>query len=193
MCYMTNTQIHVKASDRLTIFAKIIITVTSSEFENLYHRHYASLYIYAGDFIDSPEVCRDIVADVFVWIWNNRINLTLETEAAYLRRSVRNACMTWMRRQECHSRYVDYFKLCNEIDSTLEDSVDNVDELWAEVSDAISRLPERTRFILKECAINEKSYKEVAEMLGITPSGVKQHIIKAYSFLREYFKNRELP
>lgn len=165
--------------------------MTAAEFENLYHRHYASLYLYAGDFIDSEEVCRDIVADVFVWIWNNRINLTLETEEAYLRRSVRNACLTWMRRQESHERYIDYFKLCHDLESGDDDSIDNVDEIWAEVNDAINRLPERTRMVLKECALNERTYKEVADMLGITPSGVKQHIVKAYSFLREYFKTRK--
>lgn len=165
--------------------------MTPAEFESLYHRHYSSLYLYAGDFIDSPEVCRDIVADVFVWIWNNRINLTLETEEAYLRRSVRNACMTRLRRDECHERYIDYMKLSHEIDAGIENSTDDVDEIWAEVSDAIDKLPERTRTVLKECALNEHTYKEVADMLGITPSGVKQHIVKAYSFLREYFKNRK--
>lgn len=165
--------------------------VTPAEFESLYHRHYASLYLYAGDFIDSPEVCRDIVADVFVWLWNNRVNLTLETEEGYLRRSVRNACLTWLRRQDCHERYIDYLRLSREMDQGLEESTDSVDEIWAEVSDAINRLPERTRMALRECALNERSYKEVAEMMGITTSGVKQHIMKAYSFLREYFKNRK--
>lgn len=114
--------------------------MTSAEFESLYHRHYASLYLYAGDFIDSPEVCRDIVADVFVWIWNNRVNLTLETEEGYLKRSVRNACLTWIRRQDCHERYIDYLRLSQEIDQGIEKSTDSVDEIWAEVSDAISRL-----------------------------------------------------
>lgn len=157
--------------------------LSASEFEEIFRRYYPRLYLYASDFIADSEVCRDIVADVFEHLWNSRRSLGADEAEGYLRACVRNACISHIRKMNSHARYSEYVQLSSEEFSTA----DSVDEREADLLKAMSLLPERTRGILELCTLGRHTYKEVAEMLGITPSGVKQHIVKAYAFLRDYF------
>lgn len=155
------------------------------EFENIYRRLYPRLFLYAHDFIGDEEACRDIVADVFMKFWDVRDSVRTDTVEAYLRTSVRNACMMYFRKSDRFEEYAMYMRLSAE----EMESIDAVDESVDELLKAIDRLPQRTRHILEQCYLHDKSYREVGDMLGITADGVKKHIVKAYAFIREYFKN----
>lgn len=156
-----------------------------TEFENIYRTFYRKMYIYAHDFVADREVCNDIVADVFMTLWDMRDKIDPSTVEAYLRTCIRNACFHYFRQQRNNETYSEYFKL------TVEeiDSLDTLDERVDDLMNAIDGLPERTRYILEQCYLHDKSYKEVAAQEGITDSGVKKHIVKAYSSIREYFRS----
>ena len=49
----------------------------------------------------------------------------------------------------------------------------------------LERMTDPTRSIVKQCYYDGKKYREVAEERGITPDGVKKHIVKALRMLRE--------
>ena len=42
--------------------------LTTDLFNSLYRKHYEQLFYYAYGFTDDVEVCRDILADVFVYV-----------------------------------------------------------------------------------------------------------------------------
>ena len=65
--------------------------------------------------------------------------------------------------------------------------IDQADERLAQLSRAMEKLPDKTRFVLQQCYLEEHTYREVAEMLDITTDGVKKHVVKAFSVLREFF------
>lgn len=158
--------------------------MTAAEFENIYRTFYRRMYVYAHDFVVDREACNDIVADVFMALWDMRDRIDRSTVEAYLRTSVRNACFHYFRRQRNNEAFSEYFKL------TVEevDSLDSIDERVDDLMNAIDSLPDRTRYILEQCYLHDKTYKEVAAQEGITDSGVKKHIVKAYSSIREYFR-----
>lgn len=49
----------------------------------------------------------------------------------------------------------------------------------------LERMTDPTRSIVKQCYYDGKKYREVARERGITPDGVKKHIVKALRMLRE--------
>lgn len=55
------------------------------------------------------------------------------------------------------------------------------------ISELIHDMPQRTQFVLKQCYYEEKTYKEVAQMLDISTNGVKMHIMKGLETIRKYF------
>lgn len=157
-----------------------------SDFENIYRSKYRSLYLYAGDFIAEREVCRDIISDVFAQLWARRHEIDPETVDAYLRSAVRNACISYLRRQNRRRELSPEFL---NLTDTQQAQLDSMDTRLEDLQKAISLLPERTRFALEQCALNKKSYQETAQMMNISPDGVRFHIKKAYAFIRQYFKD----
>lgn len=158
--------------------------MTLTEFEHIYKTLYRPLYLYAGDFIADADACRDILSDVFVNLWNNRESIVLSNIEAYLRVAVRNACVSHIRRYEAHEKYAKFAMLTQDEAETL----DTIDERYPLLEAAIKTLPEKTRFVLEQCSLYGLTYKQTAALMGITPDGVKKHIVKAYAILREYFK-----
>lgn len=160
--------------------------MTISEFVSIYRRLYRRLFLYAHDFITDENVCADIVADVFLTLWDKRDSIRTDTVDAYLISCVRNQCLMIFREQRSNDRYQDFLRLTDVEFESIDSAEDRV-ELLLEVIDT---LPERTQYILKQCYLHDKTYRDVAESLGITPDGVKKHITKAYAAIREFFKNR---
>lgn len=161
--------------------------MTLREFEDIYRNLYPRLFLYARDFIDDREICRDILGDVFMKFWHSRESIRHETVESYLRVCVRNACLLWMRQQNNLGRYAEFFRLT---ESDYE-AIDDFEENMATLNRAIDSLPERTRMILEQCYLHKKRYREVADMLGITTDGVKKHIVKAYSMIRSFFREND--
>lgn len=59
------------------------------------------------------------------------------------------------------------------------------DERLQDIMKVIDTLKPKTRLVLQECYINHKTYKDVAEELEISTSGVKKHIVAALKTIRE--------
>lgn len=143
------------------------------------------MFLYAHDFVADFDVCSDIVADVFLTLWDMRDRISVDTVEAYLRTCVRNGCFLYFRRQRNFDSYSEFFKL------TVDDfdSLDDIDTRVEDLLSAISTLSDRTRHVLEQCYLYDRKYREVAEEMGISESGVRKHIVKAYAAIREYFRN----
>lgn len=158
---------------------------SASDFENVYKEYYVRLYRYAFGFLNEVDVSKDIVAEVFSKYWKERSRIRQDSISGFLFVSVRNACMSHIRKQYSKERYVEYCKVA--FSEENREYLDLMEERIDEMNRVIEQMPERTQLVIKECYLNEHSYKEVADMLGITTNGVKKHVMKAFSLLREHF------
>lgn len=155
-----------------------------AEFEIIFRKYYKTMFLYAHDFIADTQVCYDIVSDTFLKLWENRDTIKADTVQAYLRTCVRNSCFLYFREQKQFDKYKELSLLTQEEIEALDDA-DNMTESLIGV---IETLPEKTRYVLKQCYLHDKSYKEVAGDLNISPDGVKKHIVKAYTAIRNFFR-----
>jgi len=88
-----------------------------------------------------------------------------------------------LRHDQAARQYVEYLQDVVEDDEGM--TPEEYEERLRIVKQIISELPPRTRFVLEQCYFNNKKYQEVAEILDVTSSAVKKHIMKALSILRE--------
>lgn len=159
--------------------------ITVQDFEKLFREYYSRLYYFAYDFVEDIEVSKDIVSDVFTLVWNNKENIEQEKVVGYLFVSVRNQCLNYLRRNHATEEYLE---LCEQVIADEDaDDLQLIDERIDEMTEAIDKMPPRTKYILEECYYHHKKYKEVAEVLEISTDGVKKHIVKAFSILRDHF------
>ncbi|MCD7924273.1 MAG: RNA polymerase sigma-70 factor [Bacteroides sp.] len=151
------------------------------DFELYFKRYYIPLCCYAFGFIKDKETCRDLVNDAFESVWCHMIDINSNTIGAYLYTNVRNKCIDHLRRQGYSLTYLEYMSL---VSSETVERIEEEDDELIKMKQVIERLPLKTRYILEECFLNEKKYKEVAEEQGISVSAVTKHIIKALKILR---------
>ena len=62
---------------------------------------------------------------------------------------------------------------------------DSTDEFIQKVQVSLTQLPPKRRKILELRVVDAKSYQEIAKQEGISINTVKDHIKKAYAFLRK--------
>lgn len=160
-------------------------SITKQNFEHLFREYYSRLYYFAYDFTEDIEASKDIVSDVFTSIWNNKENIENDKVVGYLFVSVRNQALNYIKRQKQAGDYADF---CLQVaDEEGDEGLELIDERIAEMSSLIDKMPLRTKYILEECYFHHKKYKEVADVLEISTDGVKKHIVKAFSMLRDHF------
>ena len=157
----------------------------SSTFEKIFRENYSRLYAYAFSILQSEEDSRDAVDEAFIDAWRHRGNISEGKTESYIFMCLRNTCLTQVRRR-VSSRLLT--------EDVLLRLAAETDEQWREREERISRieqtigtLPERTRYVLEQCYYERRTYRDVAQQLGITTDGVKKHITTALKALRATF------
>jgi RNA polymerase sigma-70 factor (ECF subfamily) len=160
-------------------------------FELLFRENYAGLVQFAWGYVRSKAVAEELVQDVFLKVWDNREDLNITKSInSYLYQSVRNRCTDWARHAEVVKKWEDESKFDQE-NKELNLSSVNKDLhhrlLLKEIEKAIHELPEKRREVFLLSRYENKSYKEIAELLEITVSTVETHMSKALKTLRDKF------
>ena len=76
-------------------------------FEYLFDQFFAPLVCYANRYIDSLEICEDIVQEFFFKIWKKRAELIIKSSVRnFLVTGVKNSCIDYLRRKETESHYL---------------------------------------------------------------------------------------
>lgn len=154
-------------------------------FERLFKENYTRLYYYALSFIPDPETCKDIVSESFRVLWERFDSIKQETMLSYMFAHVHNLCIDHIRHQEVESSYAtSYLKIVSEMSSN---DWSEQEEKMERILKIINGLPPQTKFVMEQCYLYKKKYREVAEILGLTESGVRKHIMKGLDTIRNEF------
>lgn len=143
---------------------------------------YPKLIRYATTLMGDADEAKDMVSEVFGKAWETP-GFTCEDSGAWLYTATRNACLNRLKHLRVEQEHVEAIILATQAD------IDNgywEHESLLQKAEAVARsLPEPTCTVLRLCYWEKKTYREVAEQLGISPDTVKKHISKALRMLRE--------
>jgi len=158
-------------------------------FVAIYNKYHQQLYSYILYFIKDRQFAEDVLQEVFVKIWEHksRINLQLSFNA-YIYRIARNTVLNRMRTM-AYEKVIEYASEEQFASGNSEDAL-----LWKQYSalfrEAVEHLSEQRKRVFKLCREEGKTYEHVSQELGIAPSTVKDHMIKAIRFIKEYVMKR---
>jgi RNA polymerase sigma-70 factor (family 1) len=154
-------------------------------FECFFKNNYSRLYYYALHFIPDSEVCKDIVSEAFRHLWEKVDIANVDSLLSYMFNHIHNLCIDHIRHDEVKSRYVEsYLNTVSEMD---EKEWEETELRILRIMEIISELPEQTKFVMEQHYLYKKKYKEIAEAIGLTESGVRKHIIKGLDIIRKDF------
>ena len=157
-------------------------------YNTLFRRYYPMLCTYCCKFT-TLEDAEEIVQDLFVWIWDNKSLLDIQTTFnQYLFKAVyRRALNRITQNNAVLKTNTCYFENMREM---LED-VDfyQMEELKSQIEIAIGKLPDKYResFLLNR--FEDMSYKEIAEKLNVSPKTVDYRIQQSLKLLRIELKD----
>lgn len=156
------------------------------EFEAIFHANYSKLCLIAVRYVSDLDLAKDLVQEFFMYVWNKREGIYLKSSfEAYACRSVKNICITHLKRQRQHVVY--------QSDDLPEIAFDpfGLDEdeqlktkLHSKLILALKSLPEKRRDIFLMSNVEGLTYAEIAERNDISVNTVKTQIKKAYATLR---------
>ncbi|MBC7687275.1 MAG: RNA polymerase sigma-70 factor [Aquabacterium sp.] len=159
-------------------------------FEDLYRLFFPRLYNFAMLYVHSKEAAEEIVNDIMVKIWERRDNIcTIENLETYLFVSVRNHSLNYLQKYSHYHVTIGPETGLAEVIS-LNDPARELE--WKEINfklnAAIELLPGQCRTVFKLIKEEGFKYKQVAEILNISPRTVETQLFRAIKKLDSVVK-----
>ncbi len=158
-------------------------------FDTLYSRHWAGMYKTAFFVLRDPEACKDVVQDIFVWLWEHRQALEIQTLKSYLCAAVKFKVANYIRSSRIRESFFEAsarFHPCPLIENMEERT--EINELKAIISRAVTGLPDKCREIFRLSREEYLSNREIAEKLGISVKTVENQMTIALDRIRRNVK-----
>jgi RNA polymerase sigma-70 factor (family 1) len=173
-------------------------------FASLFRLLYPRLLSFALQYVHVKETAEEIANDVFIKLWSRREYLDqVNNISTYLFVSVKNLSLNYLKQYS----HIHVAVENTEGDAGLVNREDPEQQLeWKEMSfqlsQAIDNLPDQCRAVFKLVKEDGFRYKEVAEILGISPRTVETQLFRAMKKLQSLIsantsntgkRNRKLP
>jgi len=176
--------------DLTELWRKICLDDDVQAFERLYYTLFNKLIKFSVYYVHQREAAEEIVSEVFVKCWNNRRSLShVDYPESYLFIAVKNQSLKY-RKKYSNIHFVELedndFQLVD-----LSDPSKKLErkELHHRLDQAIEMLPAQARIVFRLIKENGLKYKEVAEILSISPRTVQTQLFRAIDKLRQTLKS----
>jgi len=162
-----------------------------SAFTRLYNRFERTIYLTIYNIVKNRDVADDLLSVTFIkafskldsYVNNISFEMWLKTIAI-------NSSIDYIRRtkKEKYDYELDNDNNCLQVSSSADSSPEDLyiyHETDSKLSDALSRLRYKYRYILELRTVQNLSYKEIAEHLELSESQVKSRLNKAREKLKQ--------
>ncbi len=141
------------------------------------------LYYQCGDM----QQAEDLMQDAFIKLWNNCKKVLVEKAKSFLFTVAKNAFYN----QVAHKKVVLAYEKAphRTADHETPEYKIEEEEFMEKLQTAIDALPEGQREVFLLNRIDKKTYKEIAEMLGVSQKAVEKRMHKALVKMRKTIKN----
>ena len=157
---------------------------SESGLDGLFRKYYVELCRVSVRIVTSESTAEDIVQEVFLSMWQKRKTLpVMDSVIAYLRRSVRNRSLNYLRDQKRIPSGDGEMPVMSSSADVASAPLE-LEELQQKVKKAIDSLPERCRLVYVLSRFEDLSHKEIGEKMNISPKTVENQMSRAYKFLR---------
>jgi RNA polymerase sigma-70 factor, ECF subfamily len=163
----------------------LLIRGDSLAYSVVFERYSRLLVSHAYKMLQDKEHAADTVQDLMLSLWDKRTQLNSNLSlSAYLYTGLRNRIFNAMAHRKVIEKYADSIISYMEGTHVYSDDVFKEKELAALLQKEISALPEKMREVFVLYKMEELSYNEIAQRLGITDRTAKQQVYNAVKILK---------
>lgn len=154
-------------------------------FATLYRQYWQQVYNFCHLYLTNADDAEDVVQEVFIKVWENREWIREDERFKGLLFIItRNLVFNQHRKKVNECLYKVTLLAALEESEEIEEEID-ANDLRAYIERLIDELPPRRREIFNLSRKEQKSYKEIAELLHISEKTVENQIGEALKYLRK--------
>jgi RNA polymerase sigma-70 factor (family 1) len=154
-------------------------------FNELYDRYWKQLYLFAYKRVKSREVAEEIVQDFLTNFWANRKKVNIQTSfEGYIYTSIKHLVLNYFAKEARKALVIDNLAATNTHEDNSTQEVILLHELHTVIAREVNCLPAKCRSVFELSRMQNKSNKEIAQVLGISEKTVEGHLSKALKRLR---------
>lgn len=180
------TKLKAAKLDLVVLWNKICLEDDITSFEQLYRFLYGRLLKFSVYYVNDKQAAEDIVTEVFVKCWENRRESThVLNPESYFFIAVKNQSLKHLKKNSS----VTFIDLVDAEDNLSADMhtpeyLIETKELHRQLDKAIAGLAPQAATVFRLIKESGMKYKEVAELLDISPRTVQTQLFRAIAKLR---------
>ena len=159
---------------------------TESVFTRVFREYSRTLYNYLYYSCGDHSLSEDIAQEAFLKLWHNCASVSLQTARGYVFTTGRNLLYNVFEHQKVKLKFINHGH--SDRTNINPEFLMEEAEMKQQLEQAISNLPEKQRVVFLLSRIDKKSYKEIAEIEGISKQAVEKRIYNALDSLRKISK-----
>ena len=171
---------------------KLLQQGDESIYRNIFHQLQPALVVYAKEYVLDTDMASNIVQEAFLKLWEKRNAIKIGTILnAYLYKSVRNLCLNYLRHLKVEDKYADKIQQLQLNFEALKDkSAERLleAEIMERIQVAVDKMTPQCKRVFELSRFEGKSYKEIAQELGIAEKTVENQMGKALKVARAELK-----
>lgn len=157
-------------------------------FKKLFVSYYSPLCEYASQYVPD-HYAEEIVEDLMVYLWENRKSLQISSSVkSYLFTATKYRCLNAIKSQQCHQQ--KHSEIYDALHVHFEDPDYYLSgELADQIEKAIESLPDSYKEVFIRSRMQEMSYQEIADELGVSKKTIEYRMSNALKLLRTALKD----
>ncbi|HBB93411.1 MAG: RNA polymerase subunit sigma-24 [Bacteroidetes bacterium GWF2_49_14] len=159
--------------------------MTVNDYNSCVNQHADAVYRFILKNIRDKEKARDLVQDSFEKLWMNVDQVAAGKAKSYLFTTAYHKMIDQTRQDKRMAAWDDAHTMSWSHSEHYSDAMEKLNQ-------GVTRLPSDQRSVLMLRDYEGYSYKEIAEITGLTEAQVKVYIYRARVFLKEYIGSIEV-
>ena len=157
--------------------------LTHAEFQRAFSEWYVAvrnfIYYRCGDL----ELAEDLAQDSFVKLWEHRHRVERSTLKAYLYKIAQNQTINYQKRQQLFYRFQKQAPSDRDYDSP--EKLAEMNEYEKRLQKVIAQLPDGGREVFLMNRLEDLTYQEIADRLGLSVKAIEKRMSKVLQIFRD--------
>jgi RNA polymerase sigma-70 factor (ECF subfamily) len=162
---------------------KNLEVLSDAEYRQAFKEFYKPIRSFIYYKCGNVDMAEDITQDVFVKLWETREKIDKRTIKAYLYTIAQNVTINQLKRQQLMFKFKQ--KPTIDRDTDNPEKLAEMDEYQKKLESVLAILPEGGRQVFLMNRLEDLTYAEIAERLGLSVKAVEKRMSKVLRILRE--------
>jgi RNA polymerase sigma-70 factor (family 1) len=158
-------------------------------FQEIYQRYWKSVFQIAYKKVRCKEVAEELTQNLFLSLWEKRTVNSIQNLDSWLFGSIKYGIINYYKSQLVHEKYVNYVQGSSEGYAYSTEQLTLLRDLSEATEKGIALLPQKTQQVFKLSRIENRTVKEISQVLNISEKAVEYHITQSLKLLRVHLRN----